>query len=316
MNWSPLKIFLLGAWRWDWDLGWDWPAGAIGAEGSRACFSNFEVQPPQGDVPNVEFKNGIQMLTQVVTTQVGRQGADHQDGNDASRFLEFLRMNPLEFTGSKLNMDFDHWKKNRNKGAPQLTWVVFEGAFLGRFFPHELREAKEYMRVQEYNLKFTQQSHYAPEMVADMRSRMILFVSGLSRLSSKKGKATILIGDMDIDRLTIHVQHQRSFVAGPSLASACTKGAQGSQSLGSVVQGFARNLLCGKCGELYPKECCVGIDAAPVDRATPRGVTSRTGEGANYLYAITSRQDQENSPDVVTSMLKVFTFNVYALIDP
>uniref|UniRef100_M1DY51 Retrotransposon gag protein n=1 Tax=Solanum tuberosum TaxID=4113 RepID=M1DY51_SOLTU len=62
------------------------------------------------------------------------------------------------------------------------------------------------MSVHEYSLKFTQLSCYAPEMVADMRSRMSLFVVKLSRLSSKEGKATMLIGDMDITRIMIHVQ--------------------------------------------------------------------------------------------------------------
>ncbi|KAK4713885.1 hypothetical protein R3W88_019792 [Solanum pinnatisectum] len=86
---------------------------------------------------------------------------------------------------------------------------------MGCFFPRELREAKvrtfltlkqESMSVHEYSLKFTQLSHYAPEMVADMRSRMSLFVSGLSRLSSKEIKAAMLIGDMDIARVMIHMQ--------------------------------------------------------------------------------------------------------------
>uniref|UniRef100_M1DIK1 Gag-pol protein n=1 Tax=Solanum tuberosum TaxID=4113 RepID=M1DIK1_SOLTU len=43
-------------------------------------------------------------------------------------------------------------------------------------------------------------------MVADMRSRMSLFVVGLTRMSSKKSKATMLIGYMGIARLIIHVQ--------------------------------------------------------------------------------------------------------------
>jgi len=110
---------------------------------------------------------------------------------------------------------FDQWKKSRDKGAPIGRWAVFEGAFMGRFFPRELREAKvrefltlkqESMSVHEYSLKFTQLSHYAPEMVADMKRRMSLFVSGLSRLSSKEGKTTMLIRDMDIVRLMIHAQ--------------------------------------------------------------------------------------------------------------
>lgn len=71
--------------------------------------------------------------------------------------------------------------------------------------PCELEEAKvnefrtlkqECMNMHEYNLKFTQHSHYALDMVANMGSMMSLFVSRLSRMSSKMGKATIFIGDM------------------------------------------------------------------------------------------------------------------------
>ena len=39
-----------------------------------------------------------------------------------------------------------------------------------------------------------------------MRSKISLFVVGLSCQQSKEGKATMLIGYMDIERLTIHVQ--------------------------------------------------------------------------------------------------------------
>ncbi|WMV57445.1 hypothetical protein MTR67_050830 [Solanum verrucosum] len=43
-------------------------------------------------------------------------------------------------------------------------------------------------------------------MVDDMRIRMSLFVIGLTRLSSKESKTTMLIGYMGIARLVIHVQ--------------------------------------------------------------------------------------------------------------
>lgn len=43
-------------------------------------------------------------------------------------------------------------------------------------------------------------------MVADMRSRVTFFVIGLSRLSSKRGRGAIVIGDMDILRLMVYVQ--------------------------------------------------------------------------------------------------------------
>ncbi|KAK4718173.1 hypothetical protein R3W88_016511 [Solanum pinnatisectum] len=43
-------------------------------------------------------------------------------------------------------------------------------------------------------------------MVADMSSRMSLFVAGPARLSSKESIAAMLIGDMDISRLMVYVQ--------------------------------------------------------------------------------------------------------------
>ncbi|WMV32581.1 hypothetical protein MTR67_025966 [Solanum verrucosum] len=132
-------------------------------------------------------------------------------------------MSPLEFTGSKHNVDpeifvdelrkvfevmhvvdakcvelaayqlksiarkwFDRWKKNKVEGTSQLTWAMFEDTFLGSFFPRELRVAK---------------------MVANMRNIMSLFVSGISRLSSKEGKEAMLIGYMDMAILMVHVQH-------------------------------------------------------------------------------------------------------------
>ena len=47
---------------------------------------------------------------------------------------------------------------------------------------------------------------YAPAMVKDIRSRMCLFVAGLSHASSKEVLAGMLIDDMDISRLMIYVQ--------------------------------------------------------------------------------------------------------------
>ena len=46
-----------------------------------------------------------------------------------------------------------------------------------------------------------------------------------------------------------------------------------------------------------------------------RGVASSSGV-QNRTYALGSRQDLEASPDVVTGTLSIFSYNVYALIDP
>ncbi|XP_049410718.1 receptor-like protein 43 [Solanum stenotomum] len=107
------------------------------------------------------------------------------------------------------------WKGGRAEDAPPASWACFEEVFLGRFFPRELKKAKvlefltlkwDSLSVHEYGLKFTQLSRYASEMVANMRSRMSLFVAGLFRLSNKEGRAAMLIRDMDISRLMVYVQ--------------------------------------------------------------------------------------------------------------
>ncbi|KAK4727344.1 hypothetical protein R3W88_032261 [Solanum pinnatisectum] len=134
-----------------------------------------EVQS-QGEVTNAEFRETIQMLSQVVTNQVGKQRGARQEVADTSRIRELLRMNPPSFTGSSTSEDpenfiketwFDQWKKGRAEGAPRASWACFEEAFLGRLFPRELKEAKvrefltlkqDSLNVHEYSLKFTQLS--------------------------------------------------------------------------------------------------------------------------------------------------------------
>ncbi|WMV42214.1 hypothetical protein MTR67_035599, partial [Solanum verrucosum] len=173
-----------------------------------------EVQP-QGEVTNVEFRNAIRMLSQVVTNQVEQQRGNRQDVADIFRILFGLemplRMNPPDFIGSSVIEDPENFveelqkvfEKIRVEGALIVSLAVFEENFLGCFFHREVREAMvrnflnlkyEFMSVHEYNLKITQLSRYSPEIVIDMNSKMSLFVSGLSRLSSKKGKDAILIG--------------------------------------------------------------------------------------------------------------------------
>ncbi|KAH0677011.1 hypothetical protein KY285_024812 [Solanum tuberosum] len=119
------------------------------------------------------------------------------------------------------------------------------------------------MRVHEYSLKFTQQSRYALEMVVVMMSRMSLFVTGLSRLSSKEGKAVMLIGDMDIVRLMIHVQRveedklrdREEFRNKKAKTSGNESRARPAQSQGSVAQGGNWAPACAKCVRNHLEGC-------------------------------------------------------------
>ncbi|KAG5586424.1 hypothetical protein H5410_046858 [Solanum commersonii] len=198
-------------------------------------------------------------------------------------------MNPPEFRGSNVIKDPENFIEELQKmfeveGALIVSWTVLESAFLGDSFP-------ESMSVHEYSLNFTQLSRYALEMVADMRSNMSLFVSGLSRLSSKEGKAVIFIRDIDIEGLIIHV-HQveedkfknRKEFRSKKAKTTCNESrqqksksmnyilapknrgdfknensqnfrAQSTQYQGSVAQGANWNPTCAKCGRNHLVVC-------------------------------------------------------------
>ncbi|KAH0652537.1 hypothetical protein KY289_030215 [Solanum tuberosum] len=230
---------------------------------------------------------------------------------------------------------FDQWKKNRAEDAPIVSWVVFESAFM--FFPRELQEAKirefltlnpESMSVHEYSLKFTKLSRYAPEMIADMKSRMSLFVVGLSPQSSKEGKAAMLIGDLDLARVMIHIQQ----VEDDNLKDRKEFKNKRAKTSGNEFRAkLAQSQGCFKCGKEghFKKECpkkrqgsgnqcnrAQSSSVAPPYRAAPRGENSGTGGGTNRLNSINNLQEKEDSPDIVTGMIQVFDLTVYALLDP
>ena len=56
------------------------------------------------------------------------------------------------------------------------------------------------MSVQEYFLKFTQLSKYAPTMVASPKASMNNFVMGVYSLVEKECRAAMFLNDIDISR--------------------------------------------------------------------------------------------------------------------
>lgn len=110
---------------------------------------------------------------------------------------------------------YEGWELSRCADSSLASQLDFFDAFLDRFFPQELREAKaeEFiklkqvrMSIQEYALKFHQLSRYSLEMVASMRVRMRKFVSRLSRELVLQSKAALLIENIDISRLIVCMQ--------------------------------------------------------------------------------------------------------------
>ncbi|KAH0728078.1 hypothetical protein KY284_003943 [Solanum tuberosum] len=181
---------------------------------------------------------------------------------------------------------FEQWKGGRVENAPPASWAGFEEAFLGHFFPRELKDAKvrefltlkqESLGVHEYSLKFTQLSCYGSEIGADMRNILSLFVARLSRLSSKEGRAAMPIKDIDISRLMVYM-HQveeeklrdreefRNKRAMNGNESGLQKGefngqnskdfkARPTQSSGSMAQGGSLFPACARCRRTHSGKC-------------------------------------------------------------
>ncbi|WMV33244.1 hypothetical protein MTR67_026629 [Solanum verrucosum] len=124
----------------------------------------------------------MQLLAQALMVQDNREvvaPANPLRGMGSSRVREFFRKNPSEFSGSKVEEDpngfieevykilaimgmtsiekeepaayqlkdvaqtwYDQWKDARLVGAGRIDWEVFKLAFLDRFFPRKLKEAK------------------------------------------------------------------------------------------------------------------------------------------------------------------------------
>ncbi|XP_049414645.1 uncharacterized protein LOC125877376 [Solanum stenotomum] len=179
------------------------------------------------------------------------------------------------------------------------------------------------MSVNEYALMFTQLAKYAPTIVADSRAMMSKFVLGIYDAVVKECSTAMLIKEMAIFRLMIHSQQ----IVEKKLkerARESKRARTGDDDFShSTSGGYCRSKFwqrffwssCGKSGHKvndYTLQANKGKDGR---QALPSG----SGSGApcqNTFDAHQTRQDYEGSPNVVIDMLKVFHFDVYALIDP
>ncbi|XP_015087015.1 uncharacterized protein LOC107030142 [Solanum pennellii] len=107
------------------------------------------------------------------------------------------------------------WRDNRPLRGELVSWEIVKRAFLDRFFPREMREAKvvEFinlrlggMSVHDYSLKFIQLAKYAPSLVSDPRDEMSRFMTGVSDDLQEECHSSMLHDNMNIAHLMVHAR--------------------------------------------------------------------------------------------------------------
>ena len=81
-------------------------------------------------------------------------------------------------------------------------------------------------------------------------------------------------------------------------------------SAGGMAQPIGS--VAGSSSSMAMRPTGLGIQA-PTGRGRERGGASSSSGPSNHIYALTNRQDQEASPNVITGILLLFSRSVYAL---
>ncbi|XP_070045553.1 uncharacterized protein [Nicotiana tomentosiformis] len=186
---------------------------------------------------------------------------------------------------------FELWEDSREEGSPPARWSEFVDEFIDHFLPAETRatHAAKFenlnqgsRNVWEYHMEFVHLSKYAILMLPTMEARVRRFVQGLSPLVIIEAATSALNSDMNYGKMGTG-----RGTAQPSSSAAATSSAP------SPARG----------------------PPAPAGRGAARG-GAQSSEGPSRFYAMSSHQNAQASPDVVTCILTVQTHDVYALIDP
>ena len=110
---------------------------------------------------------------------------------------------------------YTKWKYNRLVESCPIELEEFKEAFLGKCSPRERREVKidefinlkkDNMNVEEYSLKFTMFSRYAPFLLSNPGDEMSKFVTTVADLVKEECRTTMLHDDMTLYRLIVYTQ--------------------------------------------------------------------------------------------------------------
>ncbi|XP_070020618.1 uncharacterized protein [Nicotiana sylvestris] len=235
------------------------------------------------------------------------------------------------------NTWYETWEESRGEDADPATWKEFADTFLEHFLPIEVLEAKALeferlrqndMSVNEYYLKFVSLAKNAPEMVRDMRARVRRFVLGISDDLFADANITAQNNDMAITKMVTFVKGNEDRLKEEERLRREKERefSKRAKSVGNFNHGglkqkghFLRDCPSAKQnngGNVAQSTNSVAHNNSQAQQGHGAAKSNTAGGGRNRLYALADCQDTEARGDVVIGMLTIFTFDVYALIDP
>ncbi|XP_070017524.1 uncharacterized protein [Nicotiana sylvestris] len=111
---------------------------------------------------------------------------------------------------------YEGWERSRGRDAPPAIWENFLDAFLDKYLPREIQQARldqfialkqGNMSVREYSLHFDTLTRYAPSIVATMQDRINRFIAGLAPELTEACATAVLPDSMDISWIVAFAQN-------------------------------------------------------------------------------------------------------------